>query len=58
MQALISRFGGTPALILKIVFLGVINAAAIWAIPVLISSAELADARDPRGLPSSPSTSS
>jgi arabinogalactan oligomer / maltooligosaccharide transport system permease protein len=38
MQALISRFGGTPALILKIVFLGVINAAAIWAIPVLISS--------------------
>lgn len=38
MQELISRFGGTPALILKIVFLGVINAAAIWAIPVLIGS--------------------
>ncbi len=27
MQALISRFGGTPALILKLLFLGVINAA-------------------------------
>ena len=38
MQALISRFGGTPALILKIIFLGVINGAAIWAIPALLSS--------------------
>ncbi len=38
MQALISRFGGTPALILKLVFLGVINALAIWAIPALLST--------------------
>ncbi|MBI1350979.1 MAG: ABC transporter permease subunit [Actinomycetales bacterium] len=38
MQELISRFGGTPALILKILFLGVINAAAIWAIPALIGT--------------------
>ena len=38
MQALISRFGGTPALILKIVFLSVINAAAIWAIPQIIGN--------------------
>ncbi len=38
MQALISRFGGTPALILKLLFLGVINALAIWAIPALLTS--------------------
>jgi arabinogalactan oligomer/maltooligosaccharide transport system permease protein len=38
MQELISRFGGTPALILKLVFLGVINAAAIWALPQMLSS--------------------
>lgn len=38
MQALISRFGGTPALILKFVFLAIINAAAIWAIPLIISN--------------------
>ena len=38
MQELISRFGGTPALILKLVFLGVINGAAIWAIPALLST--------------------
>ena len=37
LQGLISRFGGTPALILKIVFLGVVNAGAIWAIPALLS---------------------
>jgi arabinogalactan oligomer/maltooligosaccharide transport system permease protein len=37
LQGLISRFGGTPALILKIIFLGVINAGAIWAIPALLS---------------------
>lgn len=38
MQQLISRFGGTPALILKLLFLGVINGAAVWALPQLISS--------------------
>ena len=38
MQELISRFGGTPALILKLVFLGVVNGAAIWAIPALLST--------------------
>jgi arabinogalactan oligomer/maltooligosaccharide transport system permease protein len=38
MQTLISRFGGTPALILKLIFLGVLNGAAIWAIPVLLSA--------------------
>ena len=36
MQQLISRFGGTPALILKILFLGVVNGATIWAIPPLL----------------------
>ena len=38
MQELISRFGGTPALIIKLVFLGVVNGAAIWAIPALLTS--------------------
>jgi arabinogalactan oligomer/maltooligosaccharide transport system permease protein len=38
MQELISRFGGTPALILKLVFLGVINAVAIWALPAVITN--------------------
>ena len=38
MQALISRFGGTPALILKLLFLGVINGLAIWALPPLYIS--------------------
>lgn len=38
MQDLISRFGGTPALILKLLFLGVINGAAIWALPPLYLS--------------------
>jgi arabinogalactan oligomer / maltooligosaccharide transport system permease protein len=38
MQELISRFGGTPALILKLVFLGLINGAAIWAIPALLTT--------------------
>lgn len=38
MQALISRFGGTPALILKLAFLGLINGAAIWALPPLYIS--------------------
>ena len=38
MQELISRFGGTPALILKLVFLGVVNGAAIWAIPALLAT--------------------
>ncbi len=38
MQELISRFGGTPALIIKLLFLGLINGAAIWAIPALLST--------------------
>ena len=38
MQSLISRFGGTPALILKLLFLGVINGMAIWALPQMITS--------------------
>ena len=38
MQELISRFGGTPALILKLLFLAVINGAAVWAIPTLLTS--------------------
>ena len=38
MQELISRFGGTPALILKLVFLGLMNGAAIWAIPALLTT--------------------
>jgi arabinogalactan oligomer/maltooligosaccharide transport system permease protein len=38
MQELISRFGGTPALIIKILFLGLVNGAAIWAIPALIGT--------------------
>ena len=38
MQALISRFGGTPALILKLLFLGLVNGLAIWALPQLITS--------------------
>ena len=37
-QRLIARFGGTPALILKLLFLGVINAMTVWALPGLISS--------------------
>ena len=38
MQTLISHFGGTPALIIKILFLGLINGAAIWAIPALLAN--------------------
>lgn len=38
MQSWIARMGGTPALIIKIVFLGVLNAAAIWAIPAIIAN--------------------
>ena len=38
MQELISRFGGTPALIIKILFLGLVNGAAIWAVPALIGT--------------------
>ncbi len=38
MQDLISRFGGTPALVLKLVFLGLINGAAIWALPALLAT--------------------
>ena len=38
MQAMISRFGGMPATILKLVFLGVINALAILAFPTMITT--------------------
>lgn len=38
MQKLIARFGGTPALIAKLVFLGLINALAIWAVPAIIAT--------------------
>jgi arabinogalactan oligomer/maltooligosaccharide transport system permease protein len=38
MQELIARFGGTPALILKILFLGAVNSLAIWALPTLFSA--------------------
>ena len=37
-QKLIARFGGTPALILKIVFLGLVNALVIWGIPTMIGN--------------------
>ena len=37
-QRLIARFGGTPALILKMVFLGLVNAMMIWAIPTMIAN--------------------
>ena len=35
---MISRFGGMPATILKLVFLGVINALTIWAFPTLLTT--------------------
>ena len=38
LQRLIARFGGTPALIIKIVFLGLVNALVIWGIPAMISN--------------------
>jgi arabinogalactan oligomer/maltooligosaccharide transport system permease protein len=38
MQSLISRFGGMPATILKLVFLAFINACAIWALPTMITT--------------------
>ena len=38
MQELIARFGGTPALVVKILFLGVVNAVTIWTLPSLISN--------------------
>lgn len=38
MQSLIARFGGMPATIAKLIFLGIINAIAIWAIPSIISN--------------------
>ncbi|MDO8306778.1 MAG: ABC transporter permease subunit [Actinomycetota bacterium] len=38
MQAMISRFGGMPAMILKLVFLGLVNALAILAFPTMIST--------------------
>jgi arabinogalactan oligomer/maltooligosaccharide transport system permease protein len=38
LQRLIAGFGGTPALIVKIVFLGLVNALVIWGIPAMISN--------------------
>lgn len=38
MQKLIARFGGTPALVVKLIFLGLINAMAIWAVPAIIAT--------------------
>ncbi|MDP1879171.1 MAG: ABC transporter permease subunit [Actinomycetota bacterium] len=38
MQAMISRFGGMPAMVLKLVFLGLVNALAILAFPTMIST--------------------
>ncbi len=37
-QRLIARFGGTPALIVKIVFLGLVNAIVIWGIPAMVAN--------------------
>ena len=49
MQGLISRFGGTPALILKLLFLGVINAARHLGDPRAPELRHLGDADRPRG---------
>lgn len=38
MQRLIARFGGMPATIAKLVFLGIVNALAIWAVPAIMSN--------------------
>lgn len=38
MQSLIARMGGLPATVLKIVFLGIVNALAIWSIPGLLGN--------------------
>lgn len=38
MQSLIAGMGGLPATILKIVFLGIVNALAIWSIPGLMGN--------------------
>lgn len=38
MQKLIARFGGTPATIAKLIFLGIVNALAIWAVPAIINN--------------------
>ena len=37
-QRLISGIGGTPALILKLVFLGLVNALVLWGIPAMIAN--------------------
>ena len=37
-QRLIAGFGGTPALVLKLVLLGLVNALVIWALPIMISN--------------------
>lgn len=38
MQKLIARFGGMPATIAKLLFLGIVNAVAIWAVPAIMST--------------------
>ena len=38
MQSLIAGMGGTPATVLKIVFLGIVNALTIWSVPGLIAN--------------------
>ncbi|MEI6363054.1 MAG: ABC transporter permease subunit [Actinomycetes bacterium] len=37
-QRLISGIGGTPALILKLVFLGLVNALVLWGVPAMIAN--------------------
>jgi arabinogalactan oligomer/maltooligosaccharide transport system permease protein len=37
-QRLISRFGGLPATVVKIVLLGLTNALVLWAIPAMVSN--------------------
>ena len=38
MQRIIASFGGTPATILKIVLLAIVNAIVLWAIPTMIAT--------------------
>jgi arabinogalactan oligomer/maltooligosaccharide transport system permease protein len=37
-QRLIAQLGGTPALLLKLLFLGLVNGMTVWAIPTMISN--------------------
>ena len=37
-QRLIAGFGGTPALLVKLLFLGLVNAMTVWAVPTMIGS--------------------